>query len=237
MPPEPDGYKELRNHPHREGFEQAIQTEIHALEGMNTWKEVPPDQASNNGKTPIPTRWVFKYKFDDQGYFLKYRARLCARGDLQHTETDTYAATLASRTFRALAAIIAAFDLKTRQYDAVNAFANSQIDEPTYCYLPEGFKRSQKTLLLLNRALYGLKQSPALWYKHFSTTLIKLGLDPIPGVECLFTNQYLMVFFFVDDIVTIYDRRYKHQVDTFQTQLFKAYEMRYLGELEWFLGI
>ena len=43
MPPEPDGYKELRNHPHREGFEQAIQTEIHALESMNTWKEVLPD--------------------------------------------------------------------------------------------------------------------------------------------------------------------------------------------------
>ena len=188
MPPEPDGYKELRNHPHREGFEQAIQTEIHALEGMNTWKEVPPDQASNNGKTPIPTRWVFKYKFDDQGYFLKYRARLCARGDLQYTETNTYAATLASHIFRALAAIIAAFDLETRQYNAVNAFANNQIDKLTYCYLPESFQCSQKTLLLLNRALYNLKQLPALWYKHLSTMFIELRLDPTPGVECLFTN-------------------------------------------------
>ena len=148
-----------------------------------------------------------------------------------------YAATLASCIFRVFAAIIAAFDLETCQYDAVNAFANSQIDELTYCYLPEGFQCSQKTLLLLNRVLYGFKQSPVLWYKHLSTTLIELGLDPTPGVECLFTNQYFMVFFFVDDIVTIYDRRYKHQVDTFQTQLFKAYEMRYLGELEWFLGI
>ena len=46
-----------------------------------------------------------------------------------------------------------------------------------------------------------------------------------------------MVFFFVDDIVTIYDRRYKHKVDIFQNELFKAYDMRYLGELEWFLGI
>ena len=162
MPPKPNSYKKLHKHPHREGFEQAIQTEIHILKGMNTWTEIPPDHAIKQNKMPIPTRWVFKYKFNNQGYFLKYRAQLCAHGNLQYTETDTYTATLTSRIFRVLTAITAAFDLKTRQYNAINAFANSQIDEPTYCYLPEGFQHSQKTLLLLNRALYNLKQSPTL---------------------------------------------------------------------------
>ena len=34
-------------------------------------------------KKPIIT-WVFKYKFDDQGFLTKYKACLSAREDLQH---------------------------------------------------------------------------------------------------------------------------------------------------------
>ena len=120
-----DDYKELRNHSHRERFEQAIQIEIDTLKGMNTWTKVFSNHATEQDKTLISTRWVFKYKFDDQGYFFKYRARLCAREDLQYIETDTYAVTLVSRIFRTFTAIIVAFDLETRQYDAVNTFINN----------------------------------------------------------------------------------------------------------------
>jgi hypothetical protein len=45
--------------------------------------------------------WVFTYKFDEDGYLLKYKARLVVRGDLQEQYGDTYAATLAARLFRA----------------------------------------------------------------------------------------------------------------------------------------
>ena len=241
MPLEPDGYRAMLKHPHAPGFLKAISVEIEKLKTMGTWIEVDYDHATTNGKKPIPTRWVFKYKFDDQGFFLKYRARLCARGDLQKTATDTYAATLAARIFRALMALIAAFDLETRQFDAINAFANSPIDEPTYCRIPEGFVAEtpniEHKLLLLRRALYGLKQSPALWYKNLSTTLIQLGLEPIPDADCLFANRHLLVFFFVDDIVIIYSKENREYVDHFETQLLQTYEMRRLGELEWFLGI
>jgi hypothetical protein len=36
--------------------------------------------------------WVFPYKFDEDGYPAKHKARLCARGDLQTTIQDMYAA-------------------------------------------------------------------------------------------------------------------------------------------------
>ena len=161
---------------------------------------------------------------------------------MQHTDQDTFAATLAARIFRALMAIVAAYDLETRQYDAVNAFANSEIEEPTYCIPPDGWTNSDlassdKILLLLLRALYGLKQSAALWYKNLSRTLIELGLEPVSGVDCLFINDYMLLFFFVDDIVVLFDRQHVKKVDEFQAKFFDAYHMRYLGELEWFLGI
>ena len=101
--------------------------------------------------------WVFTYKFDTDGYLFKFKARICVRGDLQRLDDPTtYAATLAARTFRALMAVTAAFDLETRHLDAVNAFLNSSLDETIYCYFPDGFKQLGHCLLLL-KALYGLR--------------------------------------------------------------------------------
>ena len=235
LPPEPQHFGDLRAHAHAEGFKNAMRTEIMTLKSKGTWTEVPYSSVQNI--STIPTTWVFKYKFDDQGFLTKYKARLCARGDLQKTDRDTYAATLAARIFRVLMALVCAFDLDTRQYDAINAFVNSEIDEPVYLRPPAGWMEDEGILLLLHRALYGLKQSPALWYRNFSETLIEFGLNQVSGVECLFTNGSMLCFFFVDDIAVLYDRRYTDQVDEFQKKLFARYEMRYIGEIEWFLGI
>jgi hypothetical protein len=51
--------------------------------------------------------------------------------------------------------------------------------------------------------LYGLKEAPLLWYNDLCTSLRKIGLKPVPGIPCLFTNEKLIVFFYVDDIVVL----------------------------------
>ena len=56
-------------------------------------------------------------------------------------------------------------------------------------------------------------------------------------VDCLFKNNFMLVFFFVDDIVVIFDRRHTAQVNAFQRRIFEVYEMRFLGPLQWFIGI
>jgi hypothetical protein len=38
--------------------------------------------------------WVFTYKFDEDRYLYRFKARLVVRGDLQQPYADTYAATL-----------------------------------------------------------------------------------------------------------------------------------------------
>jgi Reverse transcriptase (RNA-dependent DNA polymerase) len=111
--------------------------------------------------TPLPLLWVFKYKFNIDSYLTKFKAHLCAHGDLQAIEQDIYVVTLITRTFQALMAIIATFDLEAHQFDAINAFINSHLDEEVYCLPPKGFQRSDSLWLLL-RALYSLKQSPLL---------------------------------------------------------------------------
>jgi len=133
-------------------------------------------------------------------------------------------------------AIMAAFDLEARQYDAVNAFTNSPLDEVVHCACPEGYAMEGQCLLLLY-ALYGLRRSPLLWLKEFSKTLQELGLQEVPGEPCLFTNKWLIVFFYVDDIVVLCHTKHLSHLERFEKDLMARYETRSLGELSWFLGI
>ena len=137
---------------------------------------------------------------------MKHKARLVARGDLQYTAEDTYAATLAAQTFRAVMAIVAAFDLETRQYDAVNAFANATLPTPIACQCAEGYERTD-SVLWVQRAIYGLKTSPILWYKDFTHSLEDLGLSPIPETNCLFVNDWLIRWRDRGCAVEVHDRQ------------------------------
>ena len=58
-------------------------------------------------------------------------------------------------------AITAHFDLETRQFDVANAFLNSTLPYHIYLRAPDGFREANKALKL-NKALYGLKESPML---------------------------------------------------------------------------
>ena len=105
--------------------------------------------------------WVYANKFDEDGFLTNFKAKLIARGDLYQTEEETYAATLAAQTFKAIAALIAAFDLETRQYDAVIAFVNAKFKKPILVQCPASFTKPGFYLLAL-RALYGFTFSPLL---------------------------------------------------------------------------
>jgi hypothetical protein len=188
LPEPPRNWKALKTHPHGEGFRAAAIKEYRDLDRRGTFRYVPTPSTTQI----LPLVWIFTYKFDTDGYLAKYKARLCVRGDLQPPNNqDNYAATLAVRSFRAMMAIAAAFDLEAHQLDAVNAFTNSRLDETVHCEYPEGFKQSGRCLLL-RRALYGLRRSPLLWYKELSATLTSLGLLAAGEDMCLFASPELI---------------------------------------------
>jgi hypothetical protein len=234
LPLEPRTWKELSTHLYGQEFIEAAEVEVDTIKDMGTIQVVPRDQAKSK---PIPLTWVFKYKLDNAGYLIKFKARICVRGDLQPiTDQETYAATLAARSFRILMALAARWKLKMRQLDAINAFPNSELDEEVYIELPPGFKEPGKVARLL-RALYGLRRSPVLWQRLLSETLSQLGLCVVPEEPCLFVNDWLIVFFYVDDIVYMYREQDEDRADLFRDALTSQFKMRDLGDLQWFLGI
>jgi hypothetical protein len=120
---------------------------------------------------PILLRWVYDYKFDSEGYVIRLKARLYIRGDKQPlNRLDIYTATLAAETMRFLLGLTAHFNLEMRQYDAVTAFLNAYLDEVIHTTQPPGFG-GKEYIWLLQRALYGLRRSPHLWYNELSRFL------------------------------------------------------------------
>ena len=233
LPPAPKNWTQMLAHPHATQWKKAADTEVQTLQNKETYEYVKNTYLSTK---LLPLTWVFTYKFDENGYLAKHKARLCARGDLQTTNQDTYAATLAAQTFRAVMAIVAARDLETKSYDAINAFVNAKLSQPILCQCPEGYQKTGYIIILL-RALYGLKESPALWFKEFSTTLAEFKLYPVPGVNCIYTNTLLILIFYVDDIIIAYSKKHEEKVKQFESKLLAKYEIRILGEATHFLGI
>jgi len=64
-----------------------------------------------------------------------------------------------------------------------------------------------------------------------------LGLSPIPETNCLFVNDWLILIFYVDDILTAYASKHQNRIDEFESGLIAKYELRSLSEAEHFLGI
>jgi hypothetical protein len=236
LPPPPRNWKSLKSHQFSSQFTQAAKEEFNSCLDKNCFDITEMTDATADADV-VPLMWVFTYKFDEDGYLYKFKARLCVRGDLQAQYGDTYAATLAARTFRALIAISAAFGLIAYQYDAPNAFLNAEMTRKLYVRTPDGFKGEYGHLLLLRRALYGLKEAPMLWMEHLKNTLLKLGLKPVSGVPCLYTNDHLIIFFYVDDIVILVHPSKLAHHKVFEQQLLEVYKLRCMGELKWFLGI
>src|ERR1700722_1862350 len=79
--------------------------------------------------------------------------------------------------------------------------------------------------------------SPVLWYKDFTQALEDLGLNPVLETNCLFVNDWLILIFYVDDILTAYALKHKNRMDQFESKLMNKYEIQALGSAKHFLGI
>lgn len=66
--------------------------------------------------------------------------------------------------YKAIFAIAAAQDLELEQMDVCTAFLYGDIDEKVYVEQPIGQEHGSNLVCCFNQALYGLKQSPCIWF-------------------------------------------------------------------------
>ena len=233
----PKNFQDYRSHSLREEFKQAEEDHLasHAL--AHTWDVVDKSEV-DKGKQIFDCMWVYTYKSDPQGNWLRCKARLVARGDQQskHDCGDTYAATVAIRSFRIITALAARFDLEMKQYDAVNAYTNAVLPKPEYMRMPKGYVQ-KGCVLKLRKALYGLRTSAKLWQKTFNEAFVNIGYEAIPDEPCVLIKDGQITMYHVDDFIMTHPQHKAAAAEDTINQIQNKFTITGGDDISWYLGI
>jgi histone deacetylase 1/2 len=146
-----------------------------------------------------------------------------------------------SVTVRLVFAIAVSRGWSMCQLDIRNSFLHGDLTETAYMKQPPGFedRRYPGYVCKLNKAIYGLKQSPRAWYSRLSDRLQQLGFTPSRADTSLFVfhqpdlTMYMLVY--VDDIVIVSSS--VAATDRLLHRLAHSFPVKDLGPLRYFLGI
>jgi hypothetical protein len=100
-------------------------------------------------------------------------------------------------TIRALTTRVAQFSHQIHHLDVKTAFLYDLIKEEVFMQQPQGYELPgyENLVCRLNRALYGLRQSPRMWYERINTFLLSLNMYYIgDGVD------KIILVLYVDDL-------------------------------------
>lgn len=107
---------------------------------------------------------------------------------------------------------------------------------------PPGFEiEGKKDLVcLLQRSLYGLKQSPKSWNDEINAALLKMNFIRNRANPCLYYTKFedgdeCMLLIYVDDILIM--TKNNNKIEEMKTKINNLFDIRDLGEIENFLGI
>ncbi|CAI7868521.1 unnamed protein product [Closterium sp. NIES-53] len=172
---------------------------------MGTWELVERPRRVNIMKN----RWVLttKYRLDDT--VEREKARLVVKGFKDVCGADyneTYSPVSNYVTLRIFLSIVAIFDLNLMQLDMKNAFLQSKLDRVLYMYQPDYFDDGIGRVCKLLKSLYGLKQSPLLWYRALDGVLLDTGWKKSQVDEALYfkagdNGVTCWVLVYVDDLL------------------------------------
>ena len=235
-PLDPLTFKEAMEAPDAEKFLEALERELASLKENKTFTVVDLPR----GAKPITSRVIFKRKVGHDGEVKVHKARLVARGFQQKEGIDydeTFAAVVRPCSYRILLALTAVYDWHVEQMDVKTAFLNGVIDKTIYMRAPKGMKLPKGKVLRLLRTLYGLKQSPRVWWSKFTETLTGWGWRVNDFDPCVFISDdgQLFLCLWVDDIL-IFGKSID-RINQFKAKLSTVFQMTDEGECKYYLGI
>ena len=187
----------------------AMEEEINGKLLNGSWECVTRPKGN---QTILKSRWVVAVKLNDDNSIKQVKMRFVACGYSQKEGKDfdsVFAATMPNVSFRLLVSWINDEDLDTDHIDATKAFTQADVDKPIYVESPEGFtvdnlKPSQSAyVLLIFKALEGIKQGAALWFKLCRGAVLKLGGKSSLNEVNLYIHEKLglRIGIFADDII------------------------------------
>tara|TARA_R110002050_G_scaffold112373_2_gene226573 strand:+ start:140 stop:2506 length:2367 start_codon:yes stop_codon:yes gene_type:complete len=238
LPDTPKTYQQAMKSPQKDEWSVAIKKELDSLHDQGTWKFVP----RLNDMVVVRSKWVFKLKLNEDGKLDRYKARVVAVGFTQTYLVDfdeTFSPVLNAITRRLLFSLTSHPDFISIQADVETAFLQSELDYKIFLEPPPGLHAPQGFVLELLRAIYGLRQSPLLWYLTLSKFIMSMGFVRCVTDVCLFTlsnemgNIFLSIY--VDDLIL--SSKSQPLIDWVLTHLRGRFPIRDVKKLSWTVGI
>lgn len=233
-------YAEAISGPEGDQWMQAMADELQSFQENHVWEVVDtPVDAS-----VVQCKWVLKKKVDSDNN-VRYRARLVAKGYTQIAGVDyeeTFSPVIRHSTLRLLFALSVQLNMNVTHLDVTTAFLNGNLKENIYMCLPEGFslESSDKKVLKLKKAVYGLKQSSLAWYQKVSDTLHDLGYCQSKLEPCVYTknhsnNEKTVIGIYVDDFLIFSNNNL--ETEFVIKALSSKFKIKNLGQVKQYLGM
>ena len=147
-----------------------MEEEMESLRKNDAWDMVTlPD-----GRIPIHSMWVFKNKTNSVLRVKKFKAWLVAKGYSQVKGVDfgeIFSPIYKLTSIRLIIYFVATSDLEIEKMDVKTTFLHGYLEGGIYMKHHEGFtlKGKEEMLCRLIKSLYGLKQSPTMWFHKFDS--------------------------------------------------------------------
>ena len=201
----PRTYREAIDSSDTHCFIEAMHGELESLKENNVFELTNLPE----GKKTVGSKWVCTNEENPNGS-KRYKARFIARGFSQKKGInygETFSPTANITSVRILMQIVVKYDLIVHQMDVKKAYLYAPIDYEIFVEQSEGFK-TNKLVYILNKSLYGLKQSGRNWNKMLHECLIRNDFIQNPADHCVYMkqNERLLIVSWVDDLIIAADK-------------------------------
>eukprot|EP00253_Pinus_taeda_P030783 PITA_30783 len=125
--------------------------------------------------------------------------------------------------------------------DVKKTFLHGDLEEEINMKQPKCFvvKGKKELVCKLNNSLYGLKQSPRMWYHKFDTFIQGLGFTRSKADHCVYLkligDHDIYLVLYVDDMLLVGNE--KESIHDFNTQLSSKFDMKDLCATNYILGM
>ena len=233
----PRNYKEAMQLDQENGntyWQDAIALELKQLSDYKTYRSIGRSARVPEGYQQIPLRWVFDVKQS-----LKRKARLVARGDKTEPPRDSvYSGVASMRSLRIVCFLAELNGLKITGGDVGNAYLEAYTKEKVCFRAGPEFGPLEGHLMIIEKALYGLRTSGARFHAKFADTLRELGFTPTYADPDVWIRDagscYEYVVVYVDDAFTAL-KNPKEFYETLQSEPYN-YNLKNVEEPKYHLG-
>ena len=217
-------------------WQDCTKLELQQLQEYNTFRDLGENGKIPQGYKKIRTHLIYAVKHDG-----RHKARMVADGHLTDIPIESvYSGVVSLRGLRMVMFLAELNDLDTCATDIGNAYLEAHTKEKVCFIAGKEFGELAGHLLIIDKALYGLRTSGLRWHDKFSDCLREMGFTPCkaePDIWMRLNGEYKVyeyIAVYVDDLA-IAAKDCKQIINTL-TDKYK-FKLKGTGTISYHLGM